>query len=136
MTISCQGCRDGTAFPMSFSMAFQPIVNIGSGEVFAHEALVRGANGEGARTVLEAVDASNKYAFDQQCRVKAIEIASRLELRKTPAMLSINFMPDAVYEPRACIRRTSHRRGALQPADGPDHLRVHRGRADRSHAHA
>lgn len=106
MKASCEGCRDGDAFPMQFSMAFQPIVNIGSGAVFAHEALVRGTNGEGARTVLDAVDDSNRYAFDQQCRVKAIELASRLDLTATPAKLSINFIPNAVYEPRACIRQT------------------------------
>lgn len=106
MNVSCQGCRDGAAFPMPFSMAFQPIVDLRTGEVFAQEALVRGVNGEGARSVLEQVDVTNRYAFDQQCRVKAIELASRLQLTETPASLSINFMPDAVYEPRACIRQT------------------------------
>lgn len=85
-------------------MAFQPIVHAGSGEVFAYEALVRGAAGEGAATVLGAVDAGNRYAFDQQCRVKAIELAAAGA--PASARLSINFMPNAVYEPRACIRLT------------------------------
>ncbi|MBC7312981.1 MAG: EAL domain-containing protein, partial [Rhizobium sp.] len=53
-----------------------------------------------------SVDEGNRYAFDQQCRVKAIELAARLDLTASNARLSINFMPNAVYEPRACIRAT------------------------------
>lgn len=106
MSKTCQGCRDGRHFDLPFSMAFQPIMNIESGDIFAHEALVRGPHGQGAGTVLKQVDASNKYAFDQQCRVKAIELASKLYDPTSSAKLSINFMPNAVYEPRACIRVT------------------------------
>ncbi|KIQ04145.1 diguanylate phosphodiesterase [Agrobacterium tumefaciens] len=104
---TCVGCRDGAeGFPLPFSMAFQPIVDISKGSVFAHEALVRGVNGEGAGFVLENVGPDNRYAFDQQCRVKAIELASKLFDKSLDTMLSINFMPNAVYEPRACIRVT------------------------------
>ncbi|WP_296573066.1 EAL domain-containing protein [Phreatobacter sp.] len=85
-------------------MAFQPIVNTVTGAVFAYEALVRGPAGEGAASVLGAVNETNRYAFDQQCRVKAIELAGRGA--PGAARLSINFMPNAVYEPRACIRLT------------------------------
>jgi EAL domain-containing protein (putative c-di-GMP-specific phosphodiesterase class I) len=106
MSKGCEGCRDGAGFDQPFSMAFQPIVDISCGEIFAHEALVRGVKGEGAQTVLSAVDPGNRYAFDQQCRVKAIELASELGLADGGASLSINFMPNAVYEPRACIRLT------------------------------
>lgn len=106
MNVSCAGCRDGQAFQNPFSMAFQPIVDVERRQVFAHEALVRGPRGEGAGSVLSAVDEGNRYAFDQQCRVKAIELASRLDLTASNARLSINFMPNAVYEPRACIRAT------------------------------
>ncbi len=87
-------------------MAFQPIVDVSTGQVFAHEALVRGAGGEGAGSVLSTVSEHNRYVFDQQCRVKAIELATSLGLAETGAHLSINFMPNAVYEPRACIRLT------------------------------
>ena len=87
-------------------MAFQPIVDVVAEQVFAHEALVRGTNNEGAFAILSAVDASNRYAFDQQCRVKAIELAAQLGVAESGASLSINFMPNAVYEPRACIRLT------------------------------
>ena len=106
MPIACQGCRDGTGFDVPFTMAFQPIFDLASGAVFAREALVRGVNGEGAGTILSAVDDSNRYAFDQQCRVKAIELAAATRQPQDGAGLSINFMPNAVYEPRACIRLT------------------------------
>ena len=104
--IACEGCRDGAAFPLPFTMAFQPIVDVEAETVFAHEALVRGVDGAGAYSVLSAVDPSNRYAFDQACRVKAIELAADLDLSRDGARLSINFLPNAVYEPSACIRLT------------------------------
>lgn len=104
--MTCQGCTDGAAFGSSFTMAFQPIMDTRRGAVFAHEALVRGSDGSGAGSVLSLVDPNNRYAFDQQCRVRAIELAARLFPRDEMPHLSINFMPNAVYEPRACIRRT------------------------------
>lgn len=103
---TCEGCRDGAAFTPAFSMAFQPIVDLASRSVFAYEALARGPAGQGAAHVLSAVEASNRYAFDQQCRVKAIELAARLGVAAQGAHLSINFLPGAVYDPRACIRLT------------------------------
>ncbi len=104
--MGCEGCRDGAGFKLPFSMAFQPIVDIADGAIFAHEALVRGTQGQGAAHVLNEVSDTNRYAFDQECRVKAIELATALGLPGGPALLSINFMPNAVYEPRACIRLT------------------------------
>lgn len=106
MTTGCTGCRDGVGFDLPFSMAFQPVVDISNGSIFAHEALVRGIEGEGAYSILSQIEDTNRYAFDQQCRVKAIELATALELPKDGTRLSINFMPNAVYEPRACIRLT------------------------------
>ncbi len=87
-------------------MAFQPIVHLGSGSVFAHEALVRGTEQQGAASILSQVDEANKYAFDQSCRVRAIEMAAALSPAGKPARVSINFIPGAVYEPKNCIRRT------------------------------
>lgn len=106
MTNRCQDCRDGAAFDGRITMAFQPIVDVSSGAVFAYEALVRGVNGEGAEDVLARVSPDNQYAFDQLCRTRAIELAADLRLAETGALLSINFLPNAVYEPRACIRQT------------------------------
>ena len=63
---------------MPFSMAFQPIVALPSGKIFAYEALVRGTEGQGALSILGRVDETNRYAFDQACRVKAIQLAAKL----------------------------------------------------------
>ncbi|TFL19694.1 EAL domain-containing protein [Jannaschia formosa] len=101
----CARCRTGnrTDFTRPITMAFQPIVDLSEGTVFAQEALVRGTDGASAKEVLDAIDASSLYAFDQQCRVTAIALAARLD----PAMtVSINFMPNAVYKPETCIERT------------------------------
>lgn len=104
---SCEGCRnaDANAFSIPFTMAFQPIVDIESSSVWGYEALVRGVEGQGAYEVLSQVNEHNRYAFDQACRVKAIELAAA-GIGNSTAKLSINFMPNAVYEPKACIRAT------------------------------
>ena len=59
-------------------MAFQPIVDLEARTVFAYEALVRGIDGSPAATVLSRVTDENRYAFDQRCRVRAIELAAEL----------------------------------------------------------
>lgn len=104
--MSCTACRSGAGFDLPIVMAFQPIVDVQRRTVFAQEALVRGCNGEGAGAVLAQVSDTNRYAFDQQCRRAAIEQAAALDLAADGAMLSINFLPNAVYEPKACIRVT------------------------------
>ena len=48
----CSACRDTTPLPVEIDFAFQPIVDLSTRAVFACEALVRGANGESAHTVL------------------------------------------------------------------------------------
>ncbi len=84
-------------------MAFQPIVHTSG--VFAYEALVRGPLGESAGSILSQVNRDNMYAFDQACRVRAIELAAQLGAG-TPQRVSINFIPGAVYRPETCIRKT------------------------------
>ena len=64
---------------------------------------MRGPNGEGAHSVLSKIDEGNRYAFDQLCRTTAIAQAAALSL---DSFLSINFMPNAVYRPEACIQST------------------------------
>ncbi|MHA6288697.1 EAL domain-containing protein [Maricaulis sp. CAU 1757] len=102
---SCSLCskREGRAFATPIRMAFQPIVDIAAGSVFAHEALLRGPDGEGAGDVLATVDSFNRYSFDQKCRITAIRTASQIGI---PTPITINFMPNAVYEPANCIRAT------------------------------
>ncbi len=99
----CSGCGDGQRLPFKFSYAFQPIVDVETQQIFAHEALVRGPNGEPAMTVLSQINEANRYRFDQACRVKAIKTAAQLDMQ---TMLSINFMPNAIYRPEVCIRTT------------------------------
>ncbi|SDH97926.1 EAL domain, c-di-GMP-specific phosphodiesterase class I (or its enzymatically inactive variant) [Propionivibrio dicarboxylicus] len=103
----CDRCRNLQALDFDFTMAFQPIMNLETNTPFAYEALVRGLNGEGAATILAKVNDSNRYRFDQACRVKAIELAAGLGLHELPdCHLSINFLPNAVYRPDTCIRST------------------------------
>ena len=99
----CVDCRQPARLGFKFDYAYQPIVDIGTRLVFAHEALVRGPAGEGAASVLAQVNDSNRYRFDQACRVKAIKGAQALGIRQH---LSINFLPNAVYKPEVCIRTT------------------------------
>jgi EAL domain-containing protein (putative c-di-GMP-specific phosphodiesterase class I) len=87
-------------------MAFQPIIDVVERKVLAQEALVRGAAGEDAGFVLSQISDDSRYAFDQLCRTTAIDLAAGLGLAGDGALLSINFLPNAVYEPRACIRQT------------------------------
>ena len=104
--MACSACQDGVGFELPITMAFQPIVDVRTETVFAYEALVRGQDGRGAGAVLAEVSPENRYAFDQQCRTTAIEEAAGLNLAADGANLSINFLPNAVYEPKACIRLT------------------------------
>ena len=99
----CEQCACGTGLDFSFSFAFQPIVDAVNKSVFAYEALVRGVEGEGAMSVLSKVNEKNRYSFDQICRVKAVKLAAKLDMQ---ALLSINFMPNAVYKAEYCIRTT------------------------------
>ncbi len=98
----CQGCT-GAPLDFEISMAFQPIVDVAARTVFAYEALVRGTDGAPSASVMALVNDANRYAFDQRCRVRAVELAAALGMT---AMLSINFMPNAVYEPSRCLRTT------------------------------
>jgi EAL domain-containing protein (putative c-di-GMP-specific phosphodiesterase class I) len=87
-------------------MAFQPIVDLETDTPFAYEALIRGLAGESPADLLGQLTDANRYTFDQQCRVKAIETAVRAGILDTPGRLSINFLPNAVYSPKACIQLT------------------------------
>ncbi|MDA8486826.1 EAL domain-containing protein [Pseudomonas resinovorans] len=102
-TIGCRNCSNGQKLPFEFSMAFQPIVDVKSRSIFAYESLIRGTDGSGAQGILEQVSEENRYVFDQSCRVKAVELAAKL---KIPCYLSINFLPNAVYQAATCIRAT------------------------------
>lgn len=99
----CNLCRDEDPLGFEFTMAFQPIVDIRDRSVFAYECLVRGVGGSDASSILARVNDRNRYTFDQQCRVTAVEMASKLGVN---CFLSINFLPNAVYQASTCIRAT------------------------------
>lgn len=99
----CESCGRAERVGFQFAFAYQPIVDLRSGAVFAHEALVRGPQGQGAASVLAQVNELNRYRFDQACRVKAIKGAAELGMRES---VSINFLPNAIYKPELCIRTT------------------------------
>ena len=100
---SCKNCQDAKELDFDFTMAFQPIINCKTQSIFGYEALVRGLNNESAYSIISRVNDDNRYLFDQQCRIKAIALASELNLE---TMLSINFLPNAIYKPERCIRTT------------------------------
>ncbi len=100
---SCSECRNGAGLDFQFTMAYQPIIDSINKTVYSQEALVRGINKESAYEILSRVTDDNRYQFDQACRVKAIELASRL---KVDSYLNINFLPNAIYKPESCIRTT------------------------------
>lgn len=100
---NCGDCGSGARLDFAFDYAYQPIVDVERATVYAHEALVRGPEGESAASVLAQVNDDNRYRFDQACRVKAIKGASALGMAEH---LSINFLPNAIYKPELCIRTT------------------------------
>jgi EAL domain-containing protein (putative c-di-GMP-specific phosphodiesterase class I) len=99
----CVQCRSDQELGFGLAFAYQPIVDLAARSIYAHEALVRGPDGESARSVLSQVTDANRYRFDQTCRVEAIRGAAELGMQE---LLSINFLPNAVYRPEACIRST------------------------------
>ena len=101
----CLGCESDEPLGFEFDIAFQPIVDAARQRVWGYEALVRGPNGEPASSILSRVTEANRYKFDQLCRIASIEKAAE-RFDRDDLTLSINFMPNAVYEPAACIRAT------------------------------
>lgn len=94
--VTCSNCADANDLEFDFSMAFQPIINCKTRLIYGYEALVRGLNGESAYSIISKVNEDNRYAFDQLCRIKAIQLAAKLGIT---SILSINFLPNAIYKP-------------------------------------
>jgi len=82
--------RPAPESPPRFTFAFQPIIHAPSRSVFSYEALLRGRTGEPAATVLQAVRPAGASAFNEQCRLTAIDLAVRLGIT---TRLNLNFMP-------------------------------------------
>lgn len=101
--VPCSHCGKKKELGFDFTMAFQPIINYSQRRIFGYEALARGLKNESAYSVISRLNEDNLYIFDQLCRIKAIALAAKLQL---DSILSINFMPNAVYQPQRCIRTT------------------------------
>lgn len=88
---------------------FQPIVHAqDTRRIFAHEALLRGRERDGAlvspgRMMQTARDADLLFQLDLAARSTAIREAVRHQLR---THLFINFTPTAIYDPAFCLRST------------------------------
>ncbi|SEC64984.1 EAL domain-containing protein [Terriglobus roseus] len=91
----------------SFSMAFQPIVNVLDGTTFAYEALVRSEAGESAHSVLSRVQPRNFHLFDKACRSRAMTDAIRWGLLQDPLpSLCVNVNPNAAISANSHLRLT------------------------------
>jgi len=80
---------------IDFSFAFQPIVDAKRHEINSFEALIRGPRGEPAASVLSQVIHEDISAFDDVCRQKIIELASRLNVAGN---ININLFTTALYQ--------------------------------------
>lgn len=88
---------------------FQPIVHArDTGRIYAHEALMRGRERDGAlvspgRMMEVARDAELLFQLDLAARLSAIREAVRHGL---DVPVFINFTPSAIYDPAFCLRST------------------------------
>jgi blue light- and temperature-responsive anti-repressor len=76
------------------TFAFQPIIDIEAGQIFAYEALVRGKAGELAGSILGALSGEALHRFDRDARIEAVKLATSLGL---VSGLSLNFLPRSLH---------------------------------------
>jgi len=76
-----------------YSFAYQPIVDTRNRRIESFEALVRGPAGESASSVMSRLDADALRQFDIDARLRAITLASQLQLA---VRLNLNLLPDSV----------------------------------------
>jgi EAL domain-containing protein (putative c-di-GMP-specific phosphodiesterase class I) len=80
------------------TMAFQPIVDVIGGRVYAYEAVLRGPSGESGSEVFAKIAPESRGDFDRRCAAAAIRWAMSAGLGATTARLCI-----PVYAPGASI---------------------------------
>lgn len=81
---------------LTYSYAFQPIVDVPAREVFAFEALIRGAHNEPAGAVFARVGPERLHQFDHESRLVAIRQAALLGMA---THLSVNALPRGLRAP-------------------------------------
>lgn len=79
---------------VEFSFAFQPIVDTRIREISSFEALIRGARGESAASILNQMVNKDVSMFDDVFRQKIFELANRLNLSNN---VNINLSAGALY---------------------------------------
>ena len=79
--------------PVTFSHAFQPIVDVDARRIVSYEALLRAPDGRPPHTVFAQVAREGLMEFDQASRLRAVALAARLGLE---CRLSLNFTPGSV----------------------------------------
>lgn len=93
----------------SFTIYYQPIVDLRQARSVAFECLIR-LEGERVISGAEIIDAAairgELLQFDSYAREKAIRAASRE--RRQGTQLFINFFPSAVFDPEPCLASTMH----------------------------
>ena len=99
--------KDETGIP-PFTIAFQPIVDIGAGRIYSYEALVRGERGESAQALFLAMDPQVLPAADAAFRHKAICLAGDQGLR---TMLNLNVIPSTLERSAESLMATIDQAG-------------------------
>ncbi len=78
---------------ISFSHAFQPILDIEHGKVVSYEVLLRGVNNEPSDFIYNKINQSNIMSFDQCNREKALELAACLQVY---CAINLNFTAGSI----------------------------------------
>lgn len=105
----CVTCGPGEGLARRLRAAFQPIVACrrDGWSVFAYEALVRGAAGEPAGEVLGVLrQSADAHVLDLACRLAGLREAAAIGLERSAALLSLNVLPSATFNPETCLDAT------------------------------
>jgi EAL domain-containing protein (putative c-di-GMP-specific phosphodiesterase class I) len=101
---------------------FQPIFKAARLELWGYECLMRGQGSDGkmispAQIIAWAQQEQLIFMLDRVCRETHLRNAGRAGIRKD-AMLLINFMPTAIYQPAYCLQTTmaAAREADIDPA--------------------
>jgi EAL domain-containing protein (putative c-di-GMP-specific phosphodiesterase class I) len=92
----------------AFTSYFQPIIEVGSGEIYGYEALLRGVRNDGSiLQPTQILDTARKgdmlFYLDRAARETALKTAAVKRIEKK---VFINFLPTAIYNPENCLLDT------------------------------